>query len=86
MVVGRTGEAYIIRPCGHSTFTQLSNLVILTLLQLAQVFCYPVNNLSQLALILHHFRSPDREPEYVYRIYSSCLFFTMIGADKDLEE
>ena len=63
----------------------LSNLVILTLLQLAQVFCSPGNNLCQLALILQYLRSPDREPEYVYCIYSGCLFFTMIGADKDLE-
>ena len=55
------------------------------LLQLAQVFCYAENNKSQVHLMLRCIRLPAREPEYVYRVYSSCLSSIMIGTDKDLE-
>ena len=83
----RFTSAYIIRLIVAGVLLhrlQLSNLVVLILLQLAQIFCYTVNNLSQLAPILQCFHSPGRVPEYVNCIYSSCLFVTVIGADKDL--
>ena len=36
-------------------------------------------------MLRSYVRSPGSEPEYVYRVYSSCFFSTLIRTHKDLE-